>query len=160
MEKVLDKFETIISTILLLVAMFIVSFQTLELIWELITSFITRIKEVGLEYRPEYTQTVVVLFFSILLTLEIIETIKVFRHDHQAKIEIILIVVMIAISRKILAMDTQGSHVEEELATAALIVAFSLSYFLVRIRNKRNSAKIKANPKTISNHKNPVKNEK
>ena len=56
------------------------------------------------------------------------ETIKIYRHNHQAKIEIILIVVMIAISRKILAMDTQGSHVEEELATAALIVAFSLRY--------------------------------
>lgn len=137
MEKVLNKFEKIISTILLLVTMLVVSFQTIELIWELIISLSLRIKEVGLEYRPEYTQTVVVLFFNILLTLEIMETIKVFRHDHQAKIEIILIVVMIAISRKILAMDTQGLHVEEELAIAALIVAFSVSYFLVRTRNRK-----------------------
>jgi uncharacterized membrane protein (DUF373 family) len=143
MEKVLDKFEKIISTILLLVVMFVVSFQILELIWELIISFSARIKEVGLEYRPEYTQTVVVLFFSILLTLEIMETIKIYRHNHQAKIEIILIVVMIAISRKILAMDTQGSHVEEELTTAALIVAFSVSYFLVRTRNRKKVPTIK-----------------
>lgn len=143
MEKVLDKFEKIISTILLLVAMFVVSFQTLELIWELIISYSARIIEVGLEYRPEYTQTVVVLFFSILLTLEIMETIKVYRHNHQAKIEIILIVVMIAISRKILAMDTQEAHVEEELAISALIVAFSLSYFFVRIRNRKKVSTIK-----------------
>lgn len=71
------------------------------------------------------------------------ETIKIYRHNHQAKIEIILIVVMIAISRKILAMDTQGSHVEEELATAVLIVAFSLSYFLVRGRNRKKVPTIK-----------------
>lgn len=137
MEKVLGKFEKVISTILLLVAMFIVCFQTLELIWALVTSYYVRIGEVGLSYRPEYSQIVVVLFFNILLSLEIMETIKVYRHDHQAKIEIILIVVMIAISRKVLSMDTQQAHIEEELSTAALIIAFSLSYFLVRYLNRR-----------------------
>lgn len=137
LEKVLGKFEKVISTILLLVAMFMVCFQTLELIWELVTSFYIRIAEVGLSYRPEYAQTVVVLFFNILLTLEIMETIKVYRQDHQTKIEIILIVVMIAISRKILSMDAQKAHFEEELSTAALIIAFALSYFLVRYLNRR-----------------------
>lgn len=144
MEKVLLKFERIISTILLLVAMFIVCFQTLELIWEMVTTFYVRIKEVGLKYAPEYTQTVVVLFFSILLTLEIMETVKIYSRDHHAKIEIILIVVMIAISRKILAMDSQNVHIEEELAIAALIVAFSVSYFLVRNRNRSKAERIKS----------------
>ena len=143
MEKFLGKFEKLISTILLLVTMIVVSFQTLELIWALFSSFYLRIKEVGLEYRPEYTQTVVVLFFSVLLTLEIMETIKVYRHDHQAKIEIILIVVMIAISRKVLAMDMSEPHIEEELTIAALILAFSTSYFLVRYRNLKKEEAIK-----------------
>lgn len=144
MKDVLGKFEKVISTILLLVAILVVSFQTLELIWEMIISFSTRIKEVGLDYHPEYTQDVVVLFFNILLTLEIIETIKVYRQDHQAKIEIILIVVMIAISRKILALDSQRPHIEEELAIAALILAFSISYFMVRSRNRNKMVKIKS----------------
>ena len=139
MEKILTRFERIITIILLIVAMIIIGFQTLELIWELITSFYIRISEVGLEHRPEYTQTVVVLFFNILLTMEVMETIKVFNQDHSVKIETILIVCMIAISRKLLATHSH-SDVNEELAIAALIIAFSVSYFLIRfkIREKKN----------------------
>ena len=135
LTNVIGKFEKIVSIVLLIVAMLIASFQTLELIYEFSTALISRVRLSGFKYVPEYSQNVVVLFFNVLLTLEVMETIKVFRQSHEAKIQIIFIVVMIAISRKVFTIDLHTAHAEEIFAVAALMLVFSLAYFLVRKTN-------------------------
>lgn len=132
MEKIIKKFDKTISYVLLAMGMFFVSFQTLELVWEVGKGFVNRIQAgIALDYAPEYFKNVIVLFFNILLLLEILETIKVFDKSHEIKIRVILIVCLIAVSRKILLMDTHESNPAAELAVAALILAFSTGYFLV-----------------------------
>lgn len=126
------KFDRVISYILLSLGMFFICFQTLELVWEVGKGFVNRFEAgVALDYAPEYFKNVIVLFFNILLLLEILETIKVFDKSHEIKIKVILIVCLIAVSRKILLMDTHESNPAAEFAVAALILAFSISYFLV-----------------------------
>jgi len=131
MLKLSAHFERVISYILLAAGMVFICFQTLELLWELSKSIFARLQESGLNYNPEYSKNGVVLFFNVLLALEILETIKVFEKSHEIKIRIILIVCLIAVSRKILLLDTHESDPTAELALAALIIAFSLGYYLV-----------------------------
>ena len=132
MDTFLRRFERIIIYILIIVAVVILVFQTGGLLWELTNTIIVKMQEVGLNYDPEYGRNVVLLFCNILLTLEVLETVKVYNQSREVKIRIIFIVCMIAISRKVLAMDISHAEPITELATAGMIVAFAGGYYLIR----------------------------
>src|SRR5688572_12139480 len=131
MRKISQKFDHIITSILLAIGMILISMQTISLIWELGKTIYLRFSEAGLDYAPEYGRSVVVLFFNVLLALEIMETVKVSSSAHDIKIRIILLVCLIAISRKVLMLDLGHPEPLVELALAAMVIAFSLGYFLV-----------------------------
>ena len=96
-------------------------------------------------YTDSYGKNVFIIFFNILLALEVLETVKVFSKDHDIKIRIILIVCMIAVSRKILSIEISVDSMQDELAVAALIASLSTSYFLIMKSSKKNSNSINAN---------------
>jgi len=131
MEKILNYFERYISYFLLTAGMIFIIFQSLELAWELGRGIFTRIDERGLAYAPDYTKNGVALFFNVLLAMEILETIRVFGKSHETKIRIILIVCLIAISRKILVLDTHEINPMADVGLATLVLAFSIGYYLV-----------------------------
>jgi uncharacterized membrane protein (DUF373 family) len=132
----LNKFEKIVSYILMVCVMCYIAFQTIELVWESIKGYTARIRAAGLDYTTEYGRSIFIIFFNILLALEILETVRVFDKDHDIKIRIILLVCIIAISRKILTLDTIGSNPVAEFALAALIIGLSGGYYLVN-RSRR-----------------------
>jgi len=134
MDKIAHRFDRVITQVLLIVGMVLISIQTITLIWEMGKGIYKRFSESGLSYDPEHGKTTIVLFFNVLLALEILETVKAFAKSHEVKIRIILIVCLIAVSRKVLMLDLGESEPMGEVAVAALIVAFSLGYFLVTRR--------------------------
>ena len=135
--KISHQFDRIITTILLLVGMVLITVQTISLIWELGSKIYLRFGEAGLGYAPEYGKSVVVLFFNVLLALEILETVKISSSAHDVKIRVILLVCLIAISRKVLMLDLGHPEPMEELALAALVIAFAFSYYLVTRKGPR-----------------------
>jgi len=131
MIKFSDRFERIISAILLGFAIVIIVFQVAQLIWTTIEVFAKRFREAGLEYAPQYGRNVAVLFFNILLMMEIMQTIKVFADTHIIKVRVILIVCLIAVSRKILASGEEVIDPMTEFSIAGLVLALAISYYLV-----------------------------
>jgi uncharacterized membrane protein (DUF373 family) len=131
MQKFADRFEKIISIALVYFSMFIISYQVIQLIWNTVESFAARFKDAGLEYAPEYGKTIAILFFNVLLMMEVMQTIKVFSSHQVVKVRIILIVCLIAVSRKILALGEETVDPMSELSLAALILSLSAGYFLV-----------------------------
>ena len=131
MEKITHKFDRIITSLLLIVGMVLITVQTISLIWELGSTIYRRFGEAGLGYAPEYGKSVVVLFFNVLLALEILETVKISSSAHDVKIRVILLVCLIAISRKVLMLDLGHPEPIVELALAAMVIAFAFSYYLV-----------------------------
>jgi hypothetical protein len=83
MEKVLNKFEKWVTYVLLITAMVVISFQVIQLIWELGTLLWTRLSQSGLAFDPGNKSNFAVLFFSVLLSMEVMETIRVFHQDHE-----------------------------------------------------------------------------
>lgn len=134
MHSILEKFTRTITYTLLITAMIFISFQTIELVWETCRSFGARFGENGLhglDYNPAYGKTIIVLFFNVMLALEILETIRIFNHSHSIKVRIILLICLIAVSRKIFVLDMQEANPMEDIGIAALMLTLSVSYFLV-----------------------------
>ena len=136
MIKFSDRFEKIISAILLAFAMLFIVFQVVQLLWNTVESFSRRFREAGMDYAPEYGRTVAILFFNIMLMMEIMQTIKVFAENHIIKVRIILIVCLIAVSRKILALGETTVEPMADFAIAALIISLSAGYYLVSRNSK------------------------
>jgi len=130
MDKLLTKFEKYISYTLIIFAMIYVCYQVVDLAIQFTDKLITDINDHTVA-AEEKGKPVIGVFFTILLTLEIIQTIRVFADDHATKVRVILIVGLIAATRKILLYDMGESDVKEELAIAALILSLSAGYFLV-----------------------------
>jgi uncharacterized membrane protein (DUF373 family) len=130
MEKLTEQFEKYISSSLIVMAMVYVIYQTLGLFWifgqRLASSIADGEFKVAEEGHP-----ILAIFFNILITIEVIQTIRVFMHDQSIKIRVILIVGLIASTRKILLMDVIEANSTEVFATATLIIALAAGYFLV-----------------------------
>jgi uncharacterized membrane protein (DUF373 family) len=130
MQKLIDGLEHAISYALIMVGLIFATYQTVELVvlfaaglWKSLTTFEFIAEQPG--------HPVAGLFFSVLLTLELVATVRVFAADHLTKIRIILLVGLIAVSRKILEMDMEHFEIMEGLAVSAMIFTLSVGYFLV-----------------------------
>ena len=70
----------------------------------------------------------------LLLGLELLETLKTYFSDYHVRIEVILVVAMIAVGRHIVQIDFEHIAPAGLAGLAVLILALSISYFLVRRR--------------------------
>lgn len=131
MEKFSDSFEKAVSFVLIVFVMLIIAFMVVQLAWNTVENFIIRFNTIGFAYAPEHSKTIAILFFNVLLMMEIMETIKVFSSSHIIKVRIILIVCLIAVSRKILALGEVSVDPMAEFALAGLILSLSVGYHLV-----------------------------
>ncbi len=130
MEKILKEFEKYVSWVLIFLAMVYVCYQVIDLAYSFAGKIVSNFRE-GTFSLEQKGKPIGSIFFTILLTLEIIQTIIVFARDTIVKVRIILIVGLIAVTRKILLNDMKTVSSDEEFAIAALILSLSLSYFLV-----------------------------
>lgn len=138
MEKFLISYEKYISGALVVLAMVGVAYLTIELavefglvLYRSITS-----SEHSVDGRNEH---IVGMFFTILLWLEILQSVKVFAQDHAVKLRIIIVIGMIAVTRKVLMMDIMEATPIAELSTAGLILSLSIAYFLVTRPSKKET---------------------
>lgn len=71
-------------------------------------------------------------FMIILIGLELIETIKVYLVDESIHVEIICLVAIVAITRKVIILDLYKLPPETLLGIAAIILALSIGYFFLK----------------------------
>jgi uncharacterized membrane protein (DUF373 family) len=71
-------------------------------------------------------------FLLILIGIELLETIKAYLQDKVVHSEIVLEVALIAIARKVIILDFKQYDSTAILGIAALIIAISASYYIIR----------------------------
>lgn len=130
MDKILGKFENIVMYFLIFIGMLFVLYQIIDLSYVFATTMYACART-GQFFPEGGGLQIGAVFFNILLTMEIIETVKVFSKDHKNKLRVILLVGLIAVTRKILLLDFTHAQPMEEIATSVMIVALSLGYFLI-----------------------------
>ncbi len=68
----------------------------------------------------------------IMLGLELLETLRTYFKTHHVKVEVILIVAIIAAGRHIIEIDVAHAPGMQLLSYGGLMVALAVSYFLVK----------------------------
>lgn len=71
-------------------------------------------------------------FFTILIGLELLETIKTYFTKEQIHVEIVFLVAMIAIARKVILLEVGKLEPLALVGIASIIIALTAGYFLVK----------------------------
>lgn len=72
------------------------------------------------------------VFLTVLIALELVETVEVYFREHVVHAEVVLLVALIALGRKFVVMDAKAYQPMTLMALGAITLALGLSYFLIR----------------------------
>jgi uncharacterized membrane protein (DUF373 family) len=135
-NSVIKKFELVVFHVLSAVVMLYIAIEIIELIYQFGKALFTMNDTTArLLISKEQTAMVLPVFFNILIAVELIDTFNAYIREHHIKVQSILLIGLMAIGRKLLVLDVGHANGLDNLGLAALIIALSLGYFLV----KRNS---------------------
>ena len=132
----LKRFERLIIMALLVMMIFVVLLSTIELAVVLVQEML---KPPFLLLNIAKMLYVFGFFMMVLIGIELMETVKIYLEEDRVHVEVILMVAVIAISRKIIIMDIKDVGALDLLGIAAIVLALSSGYFLIkRGRGKEN----------------------
>ena len=129
MQKILKKFENVIVITLLVLMMLAVFLSAVELAVVLYRQII--VPPVLLLNIDEMLK-VFGFFLMVLIGLELLESIKAYLEDNRVHAEIVFLVAIVAVSRKVIIIDYKDIDPKMLYGMAAVIVALGIGYFLVR----------------------------
>jgi uncharacterized membrane protein (DUF373 family) len=71
-------------------------------------------------------------FLLILIGIELLETIKVYLKQNIVHVEVVILVAIIALARKIVIINVEELSIEVSAGIAALILALGIAYYLIK----------------------------
>lgn len=137
MLPILHKFESAITRVLLVMMAGVVLLATVELGWILVKDvltpppFLLEIEEL-LELFGQ--------FLLVLIGIELLHSMKVYVESREIHLEAVLAVAVIAVARKIVVVDPKELPEGALLGIAAVMLALTLGYYLVRRTHRENDA--------------------
>ena len=129
MKSIVYKFEYFVVLTLLLMMMIALLASTIELAVILVQQliepprFLLDVKEM---------LTVFSFFLMVLIGLELVESIKMYLEKDVIHVEVVVLVAIIAVARKIIVIDYYTISYEILLGIAALMITLSAAYFLLK----------------------------
>lgn len=130
MKQPLRLFERAIVFILLGMMMLAVLASTIELAVVLVQQFF---KPPWLLLNIEEMLEVFGFFLMVLIGLELLQTIKVYLEEDRVHAEVVFLVALVAVARKVIIFDYEETSVELLYGMAALVVALGIGFYLVRL---------------------------
>jgi uncharacterized membrane protein (DUF373 family) len=122
-------FESGVIVVLIVLMMAVVTLSTFELAVVLVNQvrqpprFLLNLQEL-LE--------VLGFFMMVLIGLELLETIKNYLTQHALHVEVVLLVAMIAVARKVIILDMKETSAMSMIGIAVLLFSLASSYFLIK----------------------------
>ncbi len=136
MVRVLEKFETFINAVLLVMMAVVVALLTFKL-----GMMIPR-AVVHMTTLEVSVETMIELFgdmLLILIGLELMHSVKVYLEDHVVHVEVILSIALVALARKLIVADLKQFDGVSLIGLAALIAALAASQYMLRLGRPRGS---------------------
>ncbi|MEM7391104.1 MAG: phosphate-starvation-inducible PsiE family protein [Verrucomicrobiota bacterium] len=128
-EKTFRKFEHVIVLSLLGMMMVAVLVSTIELGVVLAKELL---KPPFLLLNIDEMLEVFGFFLMVLIGLELLETIKVYLEEDRVHAEVVFLVALVAVSRKVVILDYEKATTDMLYGMAALVIALGVGYYLVR----------------------------
>ena len=131
MEKLLKKFERYIVIGLLAMMALVVFLSTVELAVIIVERMLSGVPHLFLLNIGDMLE-IFGFFMMVLIGLELMETIKVYLVDESIHIEIICLVAIVAVVRKVIILDLYKLPPVTLLGVAAIILALCIGYFFLK----------------------------
>jgi uncharacterized membrane protein (DUF373 family) len=133
MIEIVNKFEKVIYASLMIMLMAVLIAAVIDLAWVLGTSLI--------DTNPwllETDEMISVLggFLLVLIGVELLDTIKAYFRENAIHVEIVVLIAIIAIARKVILLDPTGmsgtDYGIELMGIGVIVVGLSGGYFLIK----------------------------
>jgi uncharacterized membrane protein (DUF373 family) len=138
MNKYIKNFEQFITIILMILMGVVVLMTVVDLAWILIKDAIT--PPILLLDTSELLD-IFSMFLLVLIGIELIETLKAYVLQNEIRAEVIIIVAIIALARKIITLDLKEVSSGSLLGIAAIMLALSIAYYVIRQTHIRDRSK-------------------
>lgn len=139
MLEYINKFERGVYYVLMVLLAGVIFFGVLELLIILFSALFS-----DLSYRLGNHEILQIFgyFLLILIGIELLETIKAYLLKNEIQVEIIVLVAIIAVARKIILLDPfieglEALNANVMIALGVVIIALSASYYLIRRTSPR-----------------------
>ena len=133
MVQIIKHFERIIIMSLVVMMAAVVLLSTLELGWVIVKDIIT---PPVFFLEIEELLDIFGLFMLVLIGIELLDTIsKTYTSESTDHTQIVMAVAIIAIARKVIILDVKELSGLALVGIAAIILALSVGYFLIRRKN-------------------------
>ena len=133
MIEIVNKFEKMVYMLLMALLMFVLAASLLELIWYIYNSLINT--PAFLLESHELT-AVLGAFLLVLIGVELLDTIKAYFSENTIHVEIVVLLAIIAIARKVILLDpTSVSSIDFGfvlMGIGVVVVGLSGGYYLIR----------------------------
>ncbi len=126
---IFHKAEKIIAIVLLILMGVVVASGTIEVAYEIVTSLI---EPPGFFLGVSELFDVFGLFLMVLIGLELMTSIHMYLDDHRIHAEMMFLVALTAITRKIVIMDSSVADPMLIFSIGFLVIALAAGYYLLR----------------------------
>lgn len=128
LKRVSRNIEKVIITALIIMMIGILILATIELGKSLYTTIVANGFVIGLDEITNLFGG----FLLVLIGIELLDTIKVYLKDNVIHVEVVLLVALIALARKIVIIEMETLTEGKLFGIAALIIALAGAYFLIK----------------------------
>ena len=134
MLKLTEKFERAVNVALLAMLALVVLLATVDLGWIILKDMLT---------PPMFLLDVDELlelfgaFLLVMIGLELLDTVKIYITQKTIHVEVVLLVGIIAIARKVVILEPKDMDGRILLGIAAIILALTLGYYLMKRAGRR-----------------------
>ena len=136
MLKALNTFERIIVVALLAMLALVVLLATVDLGWMILKDLLS---PPVLMLHVEQLLELFGSFLLVLIGLELLDTVKTYLTCKKVHVEVVLLVSIIAIARKVVVLEPKDIDSLKLIGIAAIISALSIGYYFVKLAARKAS---------------------
>jgi uncharacterized membrane protein (DUF373 family) len=125
----LKKFEGFIVTCLIVMMVVVILLATLELGWLIAKDVVT---PPVLLLEIEELLDIFGLFLLVLIGIELVGTLKTYLTENEIHVEVVFMVALIAIGRKVIILDVKELSSLTLIGIAAIIISLSVGYYFFK----------------------------
>jgi uncharacterized membrane protein (DUF373 family) len=133
MIEIVNKFEKVVYAVLMALLMLVLIGSLLDLVWLLYTAF--NFQTPGLLETHELI-AVLGAFLLVLIGVELLDTIKAYFRENTIHVEIVVLLAIIAVARKVILLDPaemSGNEFGFELmGIGVIVVGLAGGYYLLK----------------------------
>ena len=129
MLEYIGKFEKVVYWALILMLGFVIIASILELGWLVFIGIVT---ESAFRLENHELLSFFGFFLLVLIGIELLDTIKAYLRDNVIHVEIVILVAIIAISRKVILLDIPAPNDFSLVGYGVIVIALAGAYYLIK----------------------------